>query len=278
MEPTLFNSDYFNTLLCTRWLSQKYLILREVNSTNSYLKARTDKPEDGFLVLAESQFNGRGQHRRMWLSDPGKNLTFSFYFKPVLPKRLHSLTIVVAHSCAKALSRITNKNIQVKWPNDLIYDGKKVGGILVESELIGDMVEKLIIGIGVNVNQRNFDPKIPSASSLINLSDNEMEFSRESILASLCIELENDLDKWNSNLPLERELIHSSLIGYGKYGKVEVNGNLTTERTKFAGICNQGFPTFVNHAGEITKYRHEQIRFFPDNPIEDNLINDVQNP
>lgn len=259
----MFNSDYYNTLLCTRWLSQNLLILSEVDSTNSYLKSKPEQPIDGLVVLAESQKQGRGQSNRIWISDPGQNLTFSFYFNPLSPKRLHTLTVIIAHSCVEALSKITGKQIKIKWPNDLIFDGRKVGGILVESELKGNVVEKLIIGIGINVNQIAFDPGIPNPTSLKLLMGKDDDLSREEVLANLCNTLETDLELWISNMPLDRTSIHSNLIGYGENGNIEVNGKRDHEFTKFVGICKDGFPTFVSPAGEIRKYRHEQIRFYP---------------
>jgi BirA family biotin operon repressor/biotin-[acetyl-CoA-carboxylase] ligase len=261
----LFNSEYYNAQLSTRWLSKKYQVLDEVDSTNSYLKLKNDQPIDGFLVLAESQVQGRGQSNRIWKSDPGQNLTFSFYFRPLSPKRLHSLTIVIAHSCAKVLSSYTQKQVHIKWPNDLISDGQKVGGILVESELKGNVVEKLIIGIGINVNQTDFDAEIPNATSLKRLMSSNADIPREDVLSNLCSNLETDLELWNSNMPLDRAAIHSKLVGYGEVGSLEVNGILIPDHTKFVGICTQGFPTFVSPTGEISKYRHEQIRFYPEN-------------
>jgi BirA family biotin operon repressor/biotin-[acetyl-CoA-carboxylase] ligase len=267
----LFNTERYKAYLRTRWLSQRFELLDEVNSTNSYLKNKPIKPTDGFLVLAESQNQGRGQSNRIWISNPGQNLTFSFYFQPLSPRRLHTLTVIIAHSCVKVLNVITQKPIKIKWPNDLIFNGQKIGGILVESELKGEVVEKLIIGIGINVNQQVFASDIPHATSLKCLMNNQEDVSREVLLAEICNELESDLERWNSNLPLDRKNIHSSLIGYGENGIIEINGNLMPETTKFVGICEQGFPTFVDPLGEIAKYRHEQIRFYPESSMKVDL-------
>lgn len=259
----MFNINRFISSLEARWLGKNLEVLEEIQSTNSYLKAKSDEPIDGFLVLAESQVQGRGQSNRVWKSEAGKNLTFSLYFRPLSPKRLHSLTVVIAHSCAKVLSDFTQKQVLIKWPNDLISGGQKVGGILVESELKGNKVEKLIIGIGINVNQITFDPEIPNPTSLKLLIGKDEDVSREEVLAELCNKLETELELWNSNMPLDRASIHSNLIGYGEIGNIEVNGKMVTELTKFVGICKDGFPTFVSPTGEICKFRHEQIRFYP---------------
>lgn len=265
---TLFSSRKFNSKLKTRWLARSLEVFDEIGSTNNYLKSLDRRPLNGHLVISESQSTGRGQSNRVWVSDPGQNLTFSFYFKPASAKRLYSLTLIIALACSKALCEIAGKEIKVKWPNDLIIEGKKIGGILVESEFKGTNVEKLIIGIGININQTEFDGSLSNATSLKLVGDKAGDYDREEILAIICKNLEFYLDEWDRDAPLPRESVHERLIGYGSYGHVEVNESLQTEPLKFVGICTKGFPTFVTEAGDIIKYRHEQIRFYPDSQLE----------
>lgn len=270
-----FDVRQFSNLLNTHWLGKTIQVFDELPSTNTYLKEQAGKcrdpkgrPVDGGIVLADHQNAGRGQHSRVWHSVPGQNLTFSFCYHPHQVKRLQSLTLVTALACATSIEQLTGLPVRVKWPNDLYVNGKKLGGILIESSLIGDKVDNLIIGIGLNVLQEKFvDASFNATSIAIELgSDGEKspDISREQVLAAVCNGLEGFLDQWDSGSALPRQLANSLLIGYGLYGNVEVNGERNEDLVKFMGIDEEGFPVFVTWEGDILRYRHEQVRFHPE--------------
>lgn len=270
-----FDIQRFSDQLTTHWLGQNIQIFDALPSTNTYLKEQAGRcrdpkgrPVDGGIVLADHQIAGRGQHNRVWQSVPGQNLTFSFCYHPHQVKRLPSITLVTALACAKAIEELTEIFIQIKWPNDLFANGRKLGGILIESSLIGDKVDNLIVGIGINVHQTNFADATLNATSIDNefqkTIDNGLEFTREDILAAICNTLEQYLDQWDSGSPLPRLEASERLIGYGLYGFVEVNGTQKDDLVKFMGIDEDGFPVFVSWEGDIMRYRHEQVRFHPE--------------
>lgn len=119
----------------------------------------------GTVVVAEAQTAGRGRLGRTWRSPPGRNLLFSMVLRPDVPAReVPLLTLGAAAGLAVAF------DVRVKWPNDLVdRDGRKLAGLLGEVELEGDRVRFVVLGVGLNVNQVDFPPELPNATSLARL-------------------------------------------------------------------------------------------------------------
>jgi BirA family biotin operon repressor/biotin-[acetyl-CoA-carboxylase] ligase len=120
------------------------------------------------VILAESQTAGRGRVGRTWHSEPESGLYFSLVARPRIPASLAPLfTLATAVAMHNAVERLTKLNVDIKWPNDLLVDGKKVCGILSEIRAEVDRVHALIIGVGLNVNHARFpEPLEPIATSL----------------------------------------------------------------------------------------------------------------
>jgi BirA family biotin operon repressor/biotin-[acetyl-CoA-carboxylase] ligase len=126
----------------------------EIESTNVEAKelATAGAPE-GTVVIAELQRAGRGRLGRRWTSPAGKGLLFSVILRPTLPmSRAHMLTIVAAIAAARGIESQTEASVRIKWPNDLFIGDRKAGGILLEVAGEQDVVEWVIVGIGINVN------------------------------------------------------------------------------------------------------------------------------
>lgn len=138
----------------------------EVDSTQRVAKdlAAAGAPH-GTVVVAEAQTAGRGRRGRIWSSPPGQNLLFSVVLRPDVPAReVAMLTLGAAAGLAVAF------DVRVKWPNDLVdRDGHKLAGLLGEVELDGDRVRFVVLGVGLNVNQVDFPPELPNATSLARL-------------------------------------------------------------------------------------------------------------
>lgn len=143
--------------------------LSAINSTNDYLKEllATRYVENFTVVTTENQTGGRGQMGTTWAVEPGKNLTFSLLVKDLLPtvNNIFSLNAGVAVAIAKALVSTGIPGISIKWPNDILAGNKKLGGILIENSIKSDGEIFSVIGIGINVNQQNFEG-LPKATSL----------------------------------------------------------------------------------------------------------------
>jgi len=143
--------------------------LNATDSTNSYLKTlcTNERIADYTAVVAKEQTNGRGQMGTVWNSESSKNLTFSVY-KDILEYDLEHpfyISIITSLAILKTLRFFSIPKLSVKWPNDILSENKKICGILIENVVKQNNFSSSIIGIGLNVNQVEFD-NLPKASSL----------------------------------------------------------------------------------------------------------------
>ena len=143
--------------------------LNATDSTNTYLKTLSfeNTIADDTVVYAENQRQGKGQQGAVWVTEPGKNLTFSILknFKTLQVANKVWVNCLVSLAIAEVLEGMAVPHIKVKWPNDIMSGNQKICGILIENVLQGQQLKKAIIGIGLNVNQTAF-PNLPHASSL----------------------------------------------------------------------------------------------------------------
>ncbi|HHU96777.1 MAG TPA: biotin--[acetyl-CoA-carboxylase] ligase [Petrimonas sp.] len=143
--------------------------LQEVDSTNDHLKEwlRREPLEEGTTVVADYQNRGRGQRGNGWSSEKGKNLLFSLllYPKELKANEQFILSRIASLAIKRVLDRITG-DICIKWPNDIYWKEKKMAGMLIENELLRGKITRSVVGIGINVNQRNFPAGLPNPVSL----------------------------------------------------------------------------------------------------------------
>ena len=147
--------------------------LQNVDSTNEEARRRFSECDNLSVLSAVSQTSGKGQRGNSWSSEPGANLTFSIILKDGYRIKAYDqfvLSEITALSVTDFLS-VHGIDSSIKWPNDIYVDKKKICGILVENSLRGEFVSSSIIGIGLNINQRNFDVNLPNPTSMI-LEDN----------------------------------------------------------------------------------------------------------
>ncbi len=130
---------------------------KRLDSTNKYMKENLDKLSVFDVVTADVQINGYGRMQRNWF-DNTDNLSFSLFLELPLNERNGILTQITALAVMDVISKYT-KNASIKWPNDCLVNEKKIAGILIENIIQGNVV-KMIIGVGVNINNRQFDSSI----------------------------------------------------------------------------------------------------------------------
>lgn len=127
----------------------------DVSSTND--KARElalEKPDEEFSVIARRQEKGKGRRGNVWESPEG-GLYLSILIKPDCPAdKINRLYIISGYTVARVLKEITNADIKIKWPNDIIYNDKKLGGILIETSVVNERLEYAVVGIGLNISSR----------------------------------------------------------------------------------------------------------------------------
>lgn len=150
--------------------------LRETDSTNNYIKSHRDEVAPLTLVMAERQTAGRGQRGNSWESEPGKNITLSMRFIPegVTPAGQFAVSQAVALAVVETL-RGYGIQARVKWPNDIYVGDRKIAGILIENSIMGMEITDSIIGIGLNVNQKEFLSDAPNPESMTRLTGEEYD-------------------------------------------------------------------------------------------------------
>lgn len=144
-----------------------------LTSTNTEVARIAGELADGDVVICREQTAGRGQRGNSWEAETGKNLTFSMLLRPHELPAAESflLSMAVAVGITDALGKILSpKHIQIKWPNDIYWNDKKLAGILIENTISGQFVSHSIIGIGLNVNQRQFVSDAPNPVSMAQIA------------------------------------------------------------------------------------------------------------
>ena len=170
--------------LQTQFIGKDFKYFEVLDSTQSYIKKLDSekKTSNGTLVYAEVQTAGIGTHERKWYTSKGNNLAFTFVLYPNCNiKKLENITIILAECLVQTVKELYGYELKIKSPNDIVYLERKIGGILTESITEGEIIKKLFIGIGFNVNQDKFPGNLEKiASSLKKMF--EGVFVREDIL------------------------------------------------------------------------------------------------
>jgi BirA family biotin operon repressor/biotin-[acetyl-CoA-carboxylase] ligase len=152
----------------TLFLGKNLIFMPECHSTNDMGLQLCQKPftPEGTLVITDHQTAGRGQRGASWEAEPGKNLTFTFILKPgfLAVQEQFFLNIVTSLAIRDHVVDAAPVPVKIKWPNDVLADGKKICGILIENQLQGNQFSNSIVGIGLNINQVNFG--VATATSL----------------------------------------------------------------------------------------------------------------
>ena len=159
--PDVLGESEIKSRLHTRWAGQTLYYYDEIDSTNTQIKrlAEEDAPH-GTLAVADYQSRGKGRRGRAWDSPHGSAIYMSILFRPeIRPDRASMLTLVIGLSVTQAIRSNLGLQAQIKWPNDVVLNGKKLVGILTEMSAQMNYIEYLVTGIGINANLRELDRK-----------------------------------------------------------------------------------------------------------------------
>lgn len=198
-------------------LRQKLIVLDEIGSTNDYLKSQLSnfKPlPEWSAIMAKNQTNGRGQRENSWIVEPNSNLTFSFVLFPnYLNLQQHFIINMLISLGIIDWLKFLNIIATIKWPNDILIGNKKIAGILIENISNSKEIKQSVIGIGVNVNQKQFLEDLQhTASSLFKESGifiEDLESACLDLLASIYNRVENYKNNSLSNIDLLKEYNNS---------------------------------------------------------------------
>ena len=232
--------EKFDLKLNTDIIGRNFIYAEEIDSTNTYLLDNKKLP-DGTVVFAEKQTKGKGRKERIWHSAKDQNLTFSILLsnKKYLGKTVNLINLASSLAVAQSIENLYQLNTNLKWPNDVLIKDKKVSGILLEASSLGSKIERLVIGIGINVNQNLFQGSFNIPPTSIKIETNE-NIERERLLADVLNIFEELLGKlsttpavilrdWKSRCRMIGERIEVSENGNTKYGifdDIDENGFL----------------------------------------------------
>lgn len=207
----------------TKWAGREIVHLKETVSTNvEAARLAKEGMAHGTLIIAESQTGGKGRRGRSWFSPSGKSVFMSMILKPELePSKASMLTLVQALAVSRAIKTVSGMNSQIKWPNDIVVNKKKICGILTEMNIEAGSISSIIIGTGINVNQEDFPEEIQHIATSL-MWEGKQEVSREELIAKVCLYFEQYYEAFMKmqDLSLLVEEYNASLVSCGKTVKV----------------------------------------------------------
>ena len=178
----------------TKFLGKNIIYYNEIGSTQDVIrKLAEEHVENGSIVIADNQVAGKGTKGRTWCTEKEKDITMSFVIYPKCEiKELDGLTINLAKAISEAIKELYGYNLEIKEPNDLILKGKKISGILTQSVTLEEKVQYVLVGIGFNVNQMEFNEEISNIATSLK-KEFDTEFSREEIIIKILEKIEEKL-------------------------------------------------------------------------------------
>lgn len=245
----VFTETELKSVIDTRVAGQNLVFLDFVDSTNTRAKqlAESGSP-DGTLVVAESQSAAKGRRGRSWMAPAGTGVWFSLLLRPQIePEHASMLTLVAAMAVEKGIHVATGLEGRIKWPNDIVVDGKKVCGILTEMSADMDCVNHVVVGIGINANIREFPEELKDkATSLLLVSGQTV--NRAELLNAVLQAWEEYYGKYlqTEDLSLLAEAYNALLTGLG--GRVKV----LAPKGEYTGISRG-----INRLGELLVERED---------------------
>jgi len=232
----------------------KIIRLKKCASTNDEIKSYYNSLPSSIslCLITKHQYNGKGQLGAAWITESGKNLTFSFLFPNLkLPvNESFKINLLVTLKLIQAFQDLGFEKLQFKWPNDLIIQNKKIGGILIENILQSGFIKRCVIGIGININQTNFD-QLPQASSL------KKTFKRDFEIEPIFQKIIDAFQNFESHLQFAnfthlKEVYHLHLFRLQKPSMFYLDGNF------LPGIIRQ-----VNDNGRLQiEFENNQLKDF----------------
>ncbi len=213
-----------NSLLRTKVLGHPLYYMDEVPSTNSLaLDAARQGAKHGTVFAADYQTSGRGRQGRTWNADAGLNLTFSIILDlPISSRRIGLLPLAACVGVADAITEvIAFQKPTLKWPNDILLNGKKVCGMLMQT--VGSALTPLILGIGINVNQTVFPKELDESVISLMLATGQL-IDRATLMASILLNLERNLEVLITDPSAIRKSYTNDLAWVGKPCRVVGSG------------------------------------------------------
>jgi len=232
----------------------------EIDSTNAEAMRilKRTKPPEGTCIVAGFQKEGRGQRANIWASRPGENLLVSFilYPRPQLTQQPFLLSKSMALAVCNTISHFTKGNVQIKWPNDILIDGKKAAGILLENQWTGANWQSTIAGIGINVNQTEF--ALEKATSMAKVNGNMLLI--DIVLKELQTRISYEYNRLCNGMETSiNEDYHQQLFGKNDYNHYQTAQG--QQKMKVIRVIEDGRMELIHENGGIHRYDLNEVHF-----------------
>ena len=216
--------------LNTKFVGNEIIHLNTINSTNTYAKTIAEEKENGVVIISEEQTMGRGRIGRQWKSNKGEGIWMSIILKPnIKPTKAPFITLIAGASITKALNNI-GIDTKIKWPNDIIINNKKIAGILTELSSEIDMINYVVVGIGINVKTLEFDDEIRNIATSIYKEGYD-----------------------NSRVDIVRNILQEFEYFYSKYIENDDNDEVIEVCKKYSAIIDKQIYIINNDERELVK-------------------------
>ncbi|WP_102345800.1 biotin--[acetyl-CoA-carboxylase] ligase [Bacillus sp. Marseille-P3661] len=252
-KPDKVSGNEIHLGLTTEFIGRHVHYEESVMSTQKIAhKLATEGVPDGTIIVAEEQINGRGRLDRTWFSPKYTGIWVSIILKPnIPPQQAPQLTLLAAVSVVRGIHAATGIQCDIKWPNDILINGKKAVGILTELQAETDRINAVIIGMGINVNQQieHFPESLQSFATSLSLEKGK-KLNRSEILQSILRELENlYIDYLENGFHVVKLLWESHAISIGK--QITARTLSKTLHGKALGITDDGVLLLEDNNGMI---------------------------
>lgn len=190
--PDIMDKTELESIHATEWAGCEIYYFDSIDSTNTKAKELAEEGHpSGTLVVADRQTAGKGRRGRSWESPTGIGIFMTLMLKPEInPNNASMLTLVAAMATTRAIRRVTGVSAMIKWPNDIVMNGKKVCGILTEMSAQFDYINHIVIGIGINVHNEDFPEEIAKTASSLYLESGQ-HIHRASLIEAFLEEFED---------------------------------------------------------------------------------------
>ena len=178
----------------TKILGKKIITYKTIDSTQKEIwrKIKENKIENGTIIKAEIQTAGIGTHGKKWYTEKTGNIAISIYIETDCKvEQIKGITVEIAKIITKVMKEIYNIKLEIKYPNDVVKNGRKIAGILTETKIQKEQVKKIVIGIGINANQTEFAEEIENIATSIK-KEYGIDVENKKIIERICEEFE----KW----------------------------------------------------------------------------------
>lgn len=171
-------------------IGNEILLYNEIDSTQEEAKRIMNKLKEGTVIIANNQIDGKGTHGKKWYTEKNSNIIMSIILFPNIEvEKLKNITLDIASVIVDTIYELYNYKLTISYPNDIVLNGKKLGGILTNISTQGGIAKDIIIGIGLNINQVQFPEEIVDIATSLR-KEYEIIFNKKEIIEKICINME----------------------------------------------------------------------------------------